>query len=112
MNSKAQVKGKLGHVVQIHVLPFAMNVTLSLSSIAGKSPLGESAGYTYVYRSYFLKKLWCYIDGAVKEKKCFFQLSWSSQITTLKRLKNLGFDYPSCHGRHWLFSVGNVWHLV
>ena len=45
-----------------------MNVTLNLSSTADKSPLGESAGYTYVYRSYFLKKLWCCIDGAVKEK--------------------------------------------
>ena len=46
-----------------------MNVTLNLSSIADKSPLGESTGYTYVHRSYFLKKLWCCIDGAVKEKK-------------------------------------------
>ena len=56
-------------------LPFAMNVTLNLSSIADKSPLDESAGYTYVHRSYFLKKLWCCIDGAVKEKKWFYQLS-------------------------------------
>ena len=72
MNSKSQVKGKLGHVVQI---PFAMNVTLNLSSIADKPPLDESAGYTYVHRSYFLKKLWCCIDGAVKEKKWFYQLS-------------------------------------
>ena len=52
-----------------------MNVTLSLSSTAGKSPLDESTGYTYVHRSYFLKKLWCCIDGAVKEKKWFYQLS-------------------------------------
>ena len=33
MNSKAQVKGKLGHVVQIHVcrLPLAANMSLNLS---------------------------------------------------------------------------------
>ena len=35
MNSKAEVKGKLGHVVQIHVavcrLPFAVNMSLNLS---------------------------------------------------------------------------------
>ena len=35
MNSKRQVKEKLGHVVQIHVcrLPFDVNVMLNLSSV-------------------------------------------------------------------------------
>ena len=61
-------KGKIWSHGSNSCLPFAMNVTLNLSSTADKSPLGESAGYTYVYRSYFLKKLWCCIDGAVKEK--------------------------------------------
>ena len=55
-----------------------MNVTLSLSSTAGKSPLDESTGYTYVHRSYFLKKLWCCIDGAVKEKNGF--INWVDQV--------------------------------
>ena len=55
-----------------------MNVTLNLSSIVDKSPLGESAGHTYVYRSYFLKKLWCCIEGAVKEKNVFF--NWVDQV--------------------------------
>ena len=31
MNSKQQVKGKLGHVVQISRLPFYLNVMLNLS---------------------------------------------------------------------------------
>ena len=33
MNSKRQVKGKLGHVVQIRVLQFDVNVMLNLSII-------------------------------------------------------------------------------
>ena len=39
MNSKAQVKGKLGHVLQIHIccLLFAVNVTLNLF-IGGNLP--------------------------------------------------------------------------
>ena len=34
MNSKEQFKGKLGHMVQIHFcrLPFAVNLTLTLSN--------------------------------------------------------------------------------
>ena len=31
--SKRKIRGKLGNVVQIHVLPFGVNVNLHLSSI-------------------------------------------------------------------------------
>ena len=68
-----------------------MNVTLSLSSTAGKSPLDESTGYTYVHRSYFLKKLWCCIDGAVKEKKMVLSTELIKSNYNPKEIEKLRF---------------------
>ena len=68
-----------------------MNVTLNLSSIADKSPLGESAGYTYVYTCYFLKKPWCCIDGAVKGKKMVLSTELIKSNYNPKEIEKLRF---------------------
>ena len=68
-----------------------MNVTLNLTSIADKSPLDKSTGYTYVYKSYFLKKLWCCIDRAVKEKKMVLSTELIKSNYNPKEIEKLRF---------------------
>ena len=54
-NSLTQVKGKLGHVAQVHVccLPFAVSVTLNLSTIVG--PAG-SRSWAFLLQSLVLSQ--------------------------------------------------------
>ena len=53
--------------------------------------MDESAGYTYVHRSYFLKKLWCCIDGAVKEKKMVLSTELIKSNYNPKEIEKLRF---------------------
>ena len=69
MNSKAPVRVKLGHVVQIHVsrFPFAVNVTLNLSgSTATRIDL-------------------IYLKYNYRDTECVKQLTETGDITNLYR---------------------------